>query len=119
MTHGAVRLRRMRFWGRHGVTADERSSPQEIEVDAELVLELERAARSDRLEDAVDYAEAYRACERVVTEQSFSLLEALADACVRELLRDGRVERATVRVRKPQLLGGATPEVELTRSRGP
>jgi hypothetical protein len=32
-------------------------------------------------------------------------------------MRDARVERATVRVRKPGLLDGATPEVELSRAR--
>ena len=117
MTPGAVRLRRMRFWGRHGVTEEERSSPQEMELDVELIVDCAPAARTDRLDDAVDYAGVYRTCERIVTEQSFALLEALADACLRALLRDRRIERATVRVRKPELLEGATPEVELTRSR--
>ena len=117
MSADAVRLRRMRFWGRHGVTHEERSSPQEIELDVELIVECDRAAASDRLEDAIDYVDVYRTCERIVTEESFTLLEAIAGACLHELLRDERIERATVRVRKPQLLEGATPEVELSRSR--
>lgn len=114
---GAVRIRRMRFWGRHGVTELERSNPQEIEIDVELIVDCARAVATDRLADAVDYVGAYRTCERVVTERSFALLEAIADECLRELMRDARVERATVRVRKPGLLDGATPEVELTRVR--
>lgn len=114
---GAIRIRRMRFWGRHGVTELERASPQEIELDVELIADCSRAVASDRLADAVDYAAAYKICERVVTERSFSLLEALADECLCELFRDARVERATVRVRKPGLLDGATPEIELSRTR--
>ena len=117
MSADAVRIRRMRFWGRHGVSLEERARPQEIELDVELVVDCASAAASDRLEDAVDYDAAYRTCERIVTQRSFALLEALADACVRELLADVRVARATVRVRKPQFLDGATPEVEITRSR--
>ena len=113
----AIRFRRMRFWGRHGVTEAERENPQEIELDAEVIVDLSRAAQSDRLEDTVDYHAAYRACERIVTERSFALLEALADACILTLMRDPRVERATVRVRKPGLLDGATPEVEISRAR--
>ena len=112
-----IRIRRMRFWGRHGVTEAERENPQEIELDAELIVDCSRAAHSDRLEDAVDYHAAYRLCERIVTERSFALLEALADECARELMRDARIERATVRVRKPGLLDGATPEVEISRAR--
>lgn len=117
MTFGAIRIRRMRFWGRHGVTVEERESPQEIELDVELDVDCSPAAESDRLDDAVDYDAAYRACERIVTQRSFALLEALAGAVLDEMMSDTRVERATVRVRKPGLLDGATPEVELTRSR--
>jgi dihydroneopterin aldolase len=117
MTSGAIRIRRMRFWGRHGVTVEERARPQEIELDVELVVDCSQAVASDRLEDAVDYDAAYRTCERVVTQQSFALLEALAGAVLHEMMTDPRVERATVRVRKPGLFSGATPEVEITRSR--
>jgi len=117
VTDDAIRIRRMRFWGRHGVTEAERSNPQEVEIDVELVVDCSRAAALDRIEEAVDYTHAYRTCERVATERSFALLEGLAGACLDELMRDERVERATVRVRKPRLLEGATPEFELTRSR--
>jgi len=113
----AIRIRRMRFWGRHGVTEAERANPQEIELDVELIVDCSQAARSDRLDDAVDYHAAYRVCERIVTERSFSLLEALAAECLRELMRDTRVEHATIRARKPGLLDGATPEVEMSRAR--
>ena len=115
---GVIRVRRMRFWGRHGVTVDERNRPQQIEVDVEVLADLSRPASSDRLADAVNYDEIYRTCERIVTERSFALLEALADACLAEILTDPRIQRATVRVRKPGLLDGATPEVELTQTRG-
>lgn len=112
-----IRVRRMRFWGRHGVPADERSSPQEIDVDVEAVTDVSKSAASDRIDDAVDYDALYKICERVVTHESFALLEALAQACLREIMADRRIERATVRVRKPGLLSGATPEVELTQVR--
>ena len=117
MSSDAIRIRHMRFWGRHGVTEDERASPQEIELDIELIVDCSRASRSDQLTDAVDYDAAYRVCEKIATQRSFALLEALADACLQELMHDGRVQRATVRVRKPGLLDGATPEVELSRTR--
>ncbi len=107
----------MRFWGRHGVTPEERDSPQELEIDVEIVADCSRATASDRLEDAIDYVGIYRTCERIATGRSFALIEALASACLDEIVRDDRIERATVRVRKPQLLEGATPEVELTRAR--
>jgi len=113
----AIRIRRMRFWGRHGVTEEERASPQELELDVELVVDSGTSALSDRLSDTIDYESVYRTCERVATQQSFALLEALAAACLRELMVHPRAARATLRVRKPGLFDGATPEVEITVAR--
>ena len=117
MPDGVIRVRDMRFWGRHGVTDDERSRPQELLMDVAVVVDCAPAAASDRIDDAVDYERLYRICEHRATQESFALLEALAAACLDDILRDPRVERATVRVRKPELFEGATPEVEITRDR--
>jgi len=114
---GIIRVRQMRFWGAHGVTPEERSGPQEIVMDVELVADCARAAISDDLADAVDYDGIYRICERHATQSSYALLEALAGACLRDIMADRRIDRATVRVRKPNLIEGASPEVEITHSR--
>jgi dihydroneopterin aldolase len=114
---GIVRVRGMRFWGRHGVTPEERDRPQEIEIDVELAVDCTAAGASDDIADAVDYTAVYEICERAATQTSFRLLEALAHACLHGIMADARIERATVRVRKPDLLAGATPEVEITRLR--
>src|ERR1700674_442991 len=110
MTHARDRIRisGMRFWGKHGAAPGERERQQPIDVDVELHIDCEPAAKSDDLNDTVDYDRIFHHCEAIVTQRSFTLLEALAAACLSE---------ATIRVRKPRLLDGATPEVELTRSR--
>ena len=99
------------------MTSEERESPQEIELEVELEADCERAAASDDIRDAVDYLAIYRICERNATEGSFALLEALAGACLEDIMGDDRIATATVRVRKPGLLSGATPEIELSRRR--
>ncbi len=114
---GAIRLSGMRFWGKHGADARERERDQPIDVDLEISCELDVAAASDALADTVDYSAVYRTCERIVTTQSFALLEALADRIAQVVLEDPRVLAVAVRVRKPRLLDGATPEVELRRRR--
>jgi len=106
----------MRFWGRHGVEHAERESPQEIELDVELRCAFAEVEQ-DRIDATIDYDRVYRACERIVTQRSFALLESLAGACLDEIMSDRRIAQATVRARKPALLDGATPEIELTRSR--
>ena len=76
---------------------------------------LAAAAHSDHLADAIDYRTLFAKCEEVITKRSHALLEALAYACLDEVLEDTRIKRATIRIRKPRALEGATPEVELTR----
>lgn len=108
----------MRAWGKHGAEALERERPQPIDLDVTLESDFTPALGSDDVRDAIDYAAVYRICAHVVSARSFALLESLAAACVAEVMKDERVARATVRVRKPRLLDGATPEVEVSRDRG-
>lgn len=112
-----IRINGMRFWGKHGANPGEQDREQPIDVDIALDVDCAPAAASDQLADAVGYVRVYRAIEATVTQRSFALLEALADACLSVVLEDPRIERATIRVRKPRRLDGATPEIELTRPR--
>jgi dihydroneopterin aldolase len=107
----------MRFWGRHGANPGERERTQPIDVDVEMQIDCASAVAGDDLSKTIDYDGVFKACEQIVTQRSFVLLESLAEACLTALLADPRVERATVRVRKPRLLDGATPEIELSRAR--
>lgn len=117
MKRGVVRIREMRFWGRHGANPGERDRTQPIDIDVELQFDCGPAIAADDLAKSIDYDTVFALCERVVTQKFFVLLESLADECLAALLADPRVESATVRVRKPRLLDGATPEIELTRVR--
>jgi 7,8-dihydroneopterin aldolase/epimerase/oxygenase len=107
----------MRFWGKHGVSQHERDAAQPIEVDIEVSADLEKAASSDRLQDTIDYVNLYRICERVVTERSFALLEALAAHIARAALDEAEIFEVAVRLKKPQLFDGATPQVEIRLQR--
>jgi dihydroneopterin aldolase len=111
-----IRVRGMRFWGKHGVLDQEKDVEQPIDVELDVTVDLAPAVRSDHIADAVDYRELYSKCEAAVTKQSYALLEALAGACLESILADKRIYSATIRVRKPRILEGATPEVELSRT---
>ncbi len=111
------------FQARHGVELRERAHAQRFEVDVELALDLGPAGRADDLGLTVDYALVYRSIRRVVETTTYALLEALAEAIVREILAEQpQVTEIVVRVRKPQVrLGGLLDYagVEIRRARGP
>ena len=111
-------LQAMRFQGHHGVTVEERSEPQPIEVDVELALDLRAAGVEDDLDRTADYSRAYELCREVVETASFRLLEAIAEAIAHELLvAYPFVREVTVRVRKMRLRGRtlASAGVEIAR----
>src|SRR5688500_15104056 len=111
----------MQFAGRHGVSEEERSAPQAIEVDVEMRLDLAAAGKSDDLEQTVDYSSAFDRCRVIVEEQSFHLVEGIAEAIATDLLAVfARIESVLVRVRKPGVPIDGVLEyagVEIERSR--
>jgi dihydroneopterin aldolase len=90
--------------GFHGVLESERRDGQRFLVDVELDLEHEQAARSDRIEDAVDYRGVVARVKQVSDGRAYHLLEALAAAIADALLHDWPVRAVRVRVRKPDVV---------------
>lgn len=105
---------------RIGVTAAERGRPQEAVVDLSLGTDVRRAAASDDVADAVDYAAVHATVAAVATGREFALIEAMAQAIADAVLRGFAVQEVRVRVAKPGALrsrGVACAAVEITRAR--
>ena len=88
--------------GRHGVLEQERQQGQRFLFDVWLEVG-DVAAGTDGIEDAVDYRRVADAVREVSHGRAFHLLEALAAAVADELVARFPVERARVRVRKPDV----------------
>lgn len=97
-----VELAGLEFRGYHGVNEEERRDGQRFFFD--LWLEVPAAAaETDRIDDAVDYREVVAAVREVSDGRAYALLEALAAAVADAILARFPVERARVRVRKPDV----------------
>ena len=90
--------------GFHGVLEEERQAGQRFLVDVELDLEHEQAARSDRIEDAIDYRGVVARVRDVSDARAYQLLEAFAAAIADALVADLPVTAVRVRVRKPDVV---------------
>jgi 7,8-dihydroneopterin aldolase/epimerase/oxygenase len=96
-----IEIHALRVVATHGALAEERERAQPFELDIDLVVDTSAAARSDRLEDTVDYGMATERAAHVVRSTSFLLLESLADAVATAMLDlDERVAAAAVSLRK-------------------
>lgn len=116
-----IELRGLRLSGIVGVLDHERTQPQPLDLDIDVIADLSAAGASDDLADTVNYGELCTVAERVVGTTSFQLLEALAEALAAALFDvDPRIDAVTVAVRKlrpPVAQQLATSGVRLTRSR--
>ena len=102
-----VELAGLEIPGRHGAEDWEREQEQPFLYDLELEL-AEPAA--DRIEETVDYREVVELVRGVSVSRQFQLLESIAAAVADALLERFPLERASVRVRKPQVQLGVPVE---------
>ena len=115
-----IEVRGLKLRGRHGVTPDEREHEQDFIVSLAARVDTRMAARFDDLAATLDYEEAVRQIAKVVTGESFQLIETLADRVARAILGNPRVLDVWVRVAKTH---APMPEeveevaVEISRSR--
>ncbi|MDR6227081.1 dihydroneopterin aldolase [Desmospora profundinema] len=92
----------MAFYAYHGAFAEENKLGQRFLVDLELKLDLSDAARNDDLEKTIDYGLVYQAVKAEVEEQTYALVEAVAERVADRLLSDFLLlEEVRVKVTKP------------------
>ena len=115
-----VEIRGLKLKGRHGVTDEERAVEQPFVVNLAARLDARPAAMLDDLSSTLDYEEAVRIVAKIVTGESYQLIETLADRIARSLLANPRVLDVWVRVAKTQAPLSEDVEevaVEVSRSR--
>ena len=86
----------------------ERDIRQTLVIDLELEAEFARAAQTDALEDALDYAAISQRVIAVCDASRFQLLEALAEHLASIVLAEFSIERLRMTITKP----GAVAEAE-------
>lgn len=96
----------------------ERDIRQTLLLDIDMGFDCAPAGASDALDDALDYDTVAQAVTALVTDSQFRLIEALADAVTRLILRDFACADVRLRIRKPGAVDNARAVgVQITRSR--
>ena len=93
-------LKEIRFHGYHGVAEAERQIGQKYEIDAELMCDLSAAGKTDDLSHTINYAAVVRLLIGIGMQQSFQLIEALAETLASEILDRFPVDEVGLTVRK-------------------
>jgi dihydroneopterin aldolase len=97
-----IELRGLRVRGHHGVYEHERRDGQDFVVDITVWMDLTAAARSDRLEDTLDYGALAQRAAAIVGGPPCNLIEAVAARVADDVFADVRVHTVEVVLHKPQ-----------------
>lgn len=103
---------------RVGVSPQERCEPQDCLVDVEMEHDLSQAARTDDLQDTLDYSRVFSLVQHLSSTEEFVLLERFAGRLAEEICHAVHCETLLIRVKKlhPPLAGSlAFAGVEIRR----
>lgn len=112
-----VRIRGLRVEAVVGVHDWERKLPRPVVIDVELAADVARAAKSDALKDAIDYAAVAQAVTAFAAASKFQLIETLAQRLAEKLQQDFGVAWLRLEVHKPGAVAGAQ-DVSVSIERG-
>lgn len=98
----SISISGMEFYGRHGVLAEENALGQRFVVDIKLYIDLQKAGKTDDLNDTVNYAQVYDCVKRIVEGEPVKLLESLADRIIQSVLKEfSQIEGVKITLHKP------------------
>ena len=101
-----------------GVSERERNIKQKIILDIEMFLDIRKTARTDNIENTVNYSEICLKIKKVLDIKKFKLIETLAENISSEILKDKKIKKIKLRVKKPMALkkyGASFAAVEIER----
>jgi 7,8-dihydroneopterin aldolase/epimerase/oxygenase len=83
-----------------GVPDEERAAPQRLTVSISFWPYHEAGDLADKIENAVNYSDVVEETKNFVRDQSVNLIETLADRLAMHLLKNFRIQRVTIELRK-------------------
>lgn len=100
-----------------GLKEEERQEKQEVIINITLFTDLKKAAKTDSLEDTIDYSQLKGDILNTVENSKFHLIESLAEEVADICLKNKKIKQVKVSVQKPGALRFTkSAEVEITRS---
>ena len=83
-----------------GVPDEERGAPQRLTVSISFWPYREAGDLADKIENAINYSSVVEETKNFVREQSVNLIETLADRLAMHLLKNFRMQKITIELRK-------------------
>ncbi len=113
-----IHLNNLKIRGKHGVYEEERKVEQEFELHLKLgVGDTSVAAHSHDIKDAIDYVPIKHEIEKIITGESYYLIETLAELIAEKVFEDTRIQTLELTITKPEVWDHAVPGLTIFRQR--
>lgn len=116
-----ITIKGLEVFAKHGVLKEENVLGQKFIIDAVMYCSTREAANTDDITKSINYAYVCRLIERVMCDNTFNLIETVAENIAEAILLEYReLQAVTVAVKKPWapiLMNVDTVEVKITRKR--
>ncbi len=99
-------LSEVKIQTRLGVPDWERLVPQTVILDIEIAMPSSESCTTDAIQDTIDYGTVVARIRETLSEQSFKLVEALAEHLCQLLIQEFKTPWVKIRVSKPGILPG-------------
>jgi len=90
-----------------GIWEWERKIRQTVSIDLDMGADIRAAAKTDKIEDTLDYKQIAKRVQQFVEDSSYQLVETLAENIAGVVLREFEVPWIVVRVNKPGAIRGS------------
>ena len=114
-----IRIRDLQVYAYHGVLEEETRLGQQFFVNATLYLNTVKAGISDNLEESVSYADVSLFMDKFMKENTFQLLEAVAEQMARAILIEFPLELFPFNIQEGYFIVTLLPKLPSTHSINP
>ena len=90
-----------------GIFGWERKVKQEVNISLEMEFNIDKAGKTDQIEDALDYKKIGKAVISLVEKSSFFLVEKMATEVAKLVLKNKKIDSVMVTASKPGALRGS------------
>ena len=111
-----IHIEQLEVSTRIGVLKEERDAPQRLTVSISFWPYHEAVDLADKIENAINYSDVVEETKNFVRDQSVSLIETLADRLAMHLLKNFRMPRVTIELRKFPFEDAKYVSVAVTRT---
>ena len=108
-----IYIRDLEVEAKHGVHPHEKAMAQRFSITVELTVDIAQAALSDDLADTLNWSHLRDTIVATAQNNSFNLVEKLAQEIADQLLQDKRIQKLTVAIDKLDAFDNGVPGVRL------